>query len=64
MRRLVDRVFREEDGQDLIEYAMLAAFISLVAIASITGIGTQVNSWYEGDANTVATIPGSGMGGS
>jgi len=60
MRRLVVRALRDEDGQDLIEYAMLAAFISLVAVASITGIGTQVNSWYEGYANTVATIPGAG----
>jgi Flp pilus assembly pilin Flp len=60
MRRLVARALRDEDGQDLIEYAMLAAFISLVAIVSITGIGAQVNSWYEGYANTVATIPGGG----
>jgi Flp pilus assembly pilin Flp len=60
MRRFVVRALRDEDGQDLIEYAMLAAFISLVAVASITGIGTQVNSWYEGYANTVATIPGGG----
>ena len=60
MRRFVVRALRDEDGQDLIEYAMLAAFISLVAIASITGIGTQVNTWYEGYANTVATIPGGG----
>ena len=58
MRRLVVRALRDEDGQDLIEYAMLAAFISLVAVASITSIGEQVNSWYEGYANTVATIPG------
>jgi Flp pilus assembly pilin Flp len=60
MRRLVVRALRDEDGQDLIEYAMLAAFISLVAVVSITGIGAQVNSWYEGYANTVATIPGGG----
>jgi Flp pilus assembly pilin Flp len=60
MRRLVVRALRDEDGQDLVEYAMLAAFISLVAVASITGIGAQVNSWYEGYANTVATIPGAG----
>ena len=58
MRRLVLRVVRQEEGQDLIEYALLAAFISLIAITSITGIGGQVNSWYEGYANTVATIPG------
>jgi Flp pilus assembly pilin Flp len=58
MRRLLLRAVRQEEGQDLIEYALLAAFISLIAVTSITGIGTQVNSWYEGYANTVATIPG------
>ena len=60
MRRLLTRVLRDDTGQDLIEYALLAGFISLIATASIIGIGTQVNSWYEGYANTVATIPGAG----
>jgi Flp pilus assembly pilin Flp len=58
MRRQAVRLLSEDGGQDLIEYAMLAGFISLIAIAAITGIGSQVNSWYEGYANTVATIPG------
>jgi Flp pilus assembly pilin Flp len=48
---------REEDGQDLVEYALLAAFISLVATASITAIGVRVNEWYEGYAADVASIP-------
>lgn len=58
MRRLVTRVVREDTGQDLIEYALLAGFISLVAITAITSIGTQVNAWYEGYDTTVKTIPG------
>jgi len=58
MRRLLARVLREEHGQDLIEYAMLAAFISLVVLSLVRNIGTTVNSWYEGYGNTVATIPG------
>ena len=58
MRRLVAQSVFDETGQDLIEYAMLAGFISLIAITSITAIGTRVNFWYEGYANTVATIPG------
>ena len=62
MRRLVKHLVRGEDGQDLIEYALLAGFISLIAMASITGIGSQVNSWYEGYATTVATIPGATSG--
>jgi pilus assembly protein Flp/PilA len=60
MKSSLRRLLREDEGQDLIEYALLAGFISLVAISSITGIGNQVNSWYQGYANTIATIPGAG----
>ena len=60
MRRLIARAVREDSGQDLIEYALLAGFISLIAIASITGIGVVVNSWYVGYGNTISTIPGGG----
>lgn len=58
MRRLIVRALHEDCGQDLVEYALLAAFISLIAVASITGIGGVVNSWYEGYSNTIATVPG------
>jgi Flp pilus assembly pilin Flp len=60
MMRLLTQLFRQDDGQDLIEYALLAAFVSLVATAAITFIGVRVNSWYEGYAATVSTIPGGG----
>jgi Flp pilus assembly pilin Flp len=60
MKGLVGRALREEDGQDLVEYALLAAFISLIATASITAIGARVNEWYEGYAADIATIPGAG----
>ena len=32
MKKLLRRFVREEEGQDLIEYALLAGFISLVAV--------------------------------
>jgi pilus assembly protein Flp/PilA len=34
---------RQEDGQDLIEYALLVALISLVCVAALTLAGSQVN---------------------
>jgi len=37
---------RDEEGQDLIEYALLVALISLVAIVAITSAGTAVNSIF------------------
>lgn len=60
MRRLVAKALREDAGQDLIEYALLAAFVSIIAIAAITSIGSQVNHWYEGYGAQVNTIPHGG----
>ena len=57
MRRLLTLALRNESGQDLIEYALLAGFISLVAITAITSIGGQVNAWYTGYDATIKTIP-------
>ena len=35
-----------EDGQDLLEYALLVALIALVAVAGITTAGTNVNTIF------------------
>jgi len=60
IRRLMVRALREECGQDLIEYALLAGFISVIAVTAITSIGSQVNAWYEGYGATLGTIPSGG----
>ena len=38
---------RREDGQDLIEYALLVGLISLVAVAALTLTGTNVNAIFD-----------------
>jgi Flp pilus assembly pilin Flp len=40
------RLLRDEQGQDLIEYALLATFVSLVAIAGATALGTALGNWF------------------
>ena len=42
-----DRLTADEQGQDLIEYAFLATFVSLVAVAGATLLGTALNNWYS-----------------
>ena len=58
MKTLLNRFVRDEQGQDLIEYALLAGFISLVAVAMITAVGTGVNNVYSGINSQVSSIPG------
>ncbi len=58
MRNFFNRFVREEQGQDLIEYALLAGFISLVAVVAITNVGAGVNAVYGNINGQVAAIPG------
>jgi pilus assembly protein Flp/PilA len=47
MKALLVRFVGEDEGQDLIEYALLAAGISLAAIGGIQAIGAALNSKYS-----------------
>ncbi|PYR33321.1 MAG: Flp family type IVb pilin [Acidobacteria bacterium] len=57
MMALVSRFIHEEAGQDLIEYALLAAFISVAAVAAISTIGTALNTSYDTIHSQVAATP-------
>jgi len=47
MKNLFNRFVREESGQDIIEYVLLAAFISVVAWTIIQSIGQDVQTLYS-----------------
>jgi pilus assembly protein Flp/PilA len=53
MKNLFNRFVREDAGQDLIEYALLAGFISLVAVVAITATGTSLNTLFESVSDEV-----------
>jgi pilus assembly protein Flp/PilA len=64
MKGLIRRFVREEEGQDVIEYALLAAFISIVAATIIQTIGTDVTTIYTNVKTQTAAASGGGGGGS
>jgi Flp pilus assembly pilin Flp len=49
------RLLRDEQGQDLIEYALLATFVSLLAIVGASILGTALNNWYGKVGDNVNT---------
>jgi pilus assembly protein Flp/PilA len=55
MKNLMIRFVREEEGQDLIEYSLLAALISIASIAFMTPLSTQINAVFA--AITAALNP-------
>ena len=48
-----------EDGQDLLEYALLVALIALVAVGAVTLAGKNVNSIFGSVASQLSTAAGS-----
>ena len=47
MKKLLVRLMREDEGQDLIEYGLLVGIITVGAIAAITAIGPKVQKYYD-----------------
>lgn len=67
MFRLLDAFLKDEHGQDLIEYALLASFIGLVGIVAFSAIETAIGSTYvawNNNENNNWQMPDPGSGGS
>ena len=47
MKNLIARFVREDEGQDLVEYALLIAFIALACIIGLQRLGTAINNTYQ-----------------
>ncbi|MFN8473865.1 MAG: Flp family type IVb pilin [Anaerolineae bacterium] len=55
--RLVLRVWRDEEGASLVEYAILVALIAIVAIAAVQALGNGITGVFQ---NILGRIQGLG----
>ena len=54
LTRIVWSFWRDEEGQDLLEYALLVALIALVSVLAVTAAGVKVQEIFTAIA---AAIP-------
>ena len=47
MKEKLIKLFKDEDGIETIEYALIAALIAVASIVAATFLGEQVNSVYS-----------------
>ena len=59
MKNMLMRLWKEEEGQDLLEYALLLVLIVLVAAAAINPLGTTIAGVFT-KANSCASNPAAG----
>jgi pilus assembly protein Flp/PilA len=56
MKSFLFRLWKEEEGQDLIEYGLLLVLVALLAIASLKVIGSAVSDIFSNAAANLSTI--------
>jgi Flp pilus assembly pilin Flp len=57
MRHTISYLLHDDRGQDLIEYGLLAALISVTAIATMLLIGQTLDSTYTKIEAPLNTVP-------
>ena len=55
MKNFFVRLWKEEEAQDLTEYALLLVLIALAAIAVMSNLGTAINSVFSMGASTLSS---------
>ena len=57
-RRLLRQLWRDEEGQDLVEYSLLLAFIALAAIGLLSGVRVTIKGLWSTINSTLASASG------
>lgn len=53
--RELTRLWRQEEGQDLVEYGLLVFLIALAAIASMKGLASSISTVFKSAATSLTT---------
>ncbi|MBM3724990.1 MAG: Flp family type IVb pilin [Acidobacteria bacterium] len=56
LRLALIRLVQDRRGQDLIEYAMLAGFVTLAASAAVPGLGPPIQALFDKVTDVFATV--------
>jgi pilus assembly protein Flp/PilA len=57
MRKLIARFVRDDEGQDLIEYGLLAGIITAAAVSAILTVGPKVTTLFGNLSTALAPVP-------
>lgn len=58
MKNMLKRFWCEEEGQDLVEYSLLLAFIALAAVSVLTTVKTSISTIWS-SINSSLTVASS-----
>ena len=60
MKAFLQRVWREDEGQDMVEYALLLSFILVCAAAILTSMRTQMSATWSTISSSLSSAVSTG----
>ncbi len=54
MKNLFVRLWKEEEGQDLVEYGLLLLFVSLICVTVIKGVGSAISTVFTNASTSLS----------
>jgi pilus assembly protein Flp/PilA len=55
MKQLIERLWKEEEGQDLVEYALLITLVSLALVAALNGLSAAITTAFNNAVGQLGT---------
>jgi pilus assembly protein Flp/PilA len=53
MKQILNKLVADESGQDLIEYALVAALVGLGSVAAMNGLSSSIANTFSGVGNAL-----------
>jgi Flp pilus assembly pilin Flp len=60
MQEMLRRLWADDSGQDIAEYAIMLAVIALVTVTAVGLIGTNANNIFNAVKDKLGLLPGGG----
>ncbi len=55
MKNVMKRLWKEEEGQDLVEYGLTVALVALAATAGMNSLATAINTTFSKIGSTLSS---------
>ena len=56
MRKLINRLRRDDEGAALVEYGMLVGLIAVICVVAVTTLGTEVSTAFSRIASALTSL--------
>jgi pilus assembly protein Flp/PilA len=57
MKHLIQALFVDESGQDIIEYALMAALVGLGSVSAMSNLASSIYKFYDAIATALGQVP-------